>query len=71
MFIPRRPTTLIKLRLMKARWAIRHSRVFISSPPYRLGERLLLFKLKRDSVWKFAAHQHSQKFPARHNPLKP
>ncbi|MTJ15194.1 hypothetical protein FJR11_22015 [Anabaena sp. UHCC 0187] len=27
-------------------WSIRHSRIFISSPPHRVGERLLLFKLK-------------------------
>jgi hypothetical protein len=29
-----------------ARWSILHSRIFISSPPYRVGERLLLFQLK-------------------------
>ncbi|MHC5713652.1 MAG: hypothetical protein ACYTX0_16300, partial [Nostoc sp.] len=40
-----RPTLLISLCDGFARWSIRHSPVFISSPPYRVGERLLLFKL--------------------------
>ncbi|MDD1468177.1 hypothetical protein MEO43_23460, partial [Dolichospermum sp. ST_sed5] len=44
-FIPHRPTLLISLTLNFARWSIRHLCVFISSPPYRVGERLLLFKL--------------------------
>ena len=29
-----------------ARWVIRHLRVFISLPPYRVRERLLLLQLK-------------------------
>ncbi|MHC5915475.1 MAG: hypothetical protein ACYTXE_31790 [Nostoc sp.] len=44
-----RPTLLIWLCDGFARWSIRHSPVFISSPPYRVGERLLLFKLKPDA----------------------
>ncbi|MHC5714501.1 MAG: hypothetical protein ACYTX0_20770 [Nostoc sp.] len=38
-----RPRLLISLCDGFARWSIRHSPVFISSPPYRVGERLLLF----------------------------